>query len=64
MAATMIGHWTTFARTGNPNHPGAPHWPADTISGGSQLQFVPGNIKEADVAAEHQCAFCHHRHRN
>ena len=28
LASKMSGAWTTFARTGNPNHPGLPHWPA------------------------------------
>ena len=57
MAATMIGYWTTFARTGDPNHPGAPHWTAATVRSHNQLQLVPDRIREADVAAEHQCAF-------
>ncbi|MFJ5924973.1 carboxylesterase/lipase family protein [Kitasatospora sp. NPDC092948] len=57
MAATMIQYWTAFARTGDPNHPGAPRWSAATIRGGDQLRFVPGRILEADVAADHQCAF-------
>lgn len=28
LAAQVSGAWTAFARTGNPNHPGLPHWPA------------------------------------
>jgi len=27
LAAKMSGAWLAFARTGNPNHPGLPHWP-------------------------------------
>jgi para-nitrobenzyl esterase len=28
MSDQMAGAWVAFARTGNPNHPGIPHWPA------------------------------------
>ncbi len=28
LAAKVSGAWTAFARTGNPNHAGLPHWPA------------------------------------
>ena len=28
LADRMSGAWAAFARTGNPNHPGIPHWPA------------------------------------
>ncbi|WP_371775589.1 carboxylesterase/lipase family protein [Streptomyces sp. NBC_01438] len=57
MGATMVMYWTTFARTGSPNHAGAPKWDAGTVRGTGQLQFVPGRIRETDVAAEHQCPF-------
>jgi len=53
----MIAYWTTFARTGDPNHAGAPRWAAGTVRGTGQMQFVPDQIRQVDVAAEHQCAF-------
>jgi para-nitrobenzyl esterase len=28
MAEQIAGAWVAFARTGNPDHPGIPHWPA------------------------------------
>lgn len=55
LAASMIAYWTTFARTGNPNHAGAPKWPAGTAHG--RLQLVPDQIQPVDAAAEHQCGF-------
>jgi para-nitrobenzyl esterase len=51
----MISYWTTFARTGNPNHAGAPKWSAGTAHG--RLQLVPNQIQPVDAAAEHQCGF-------
>ncbi|SEP53119.1 para-nitrobenzyl esterase [Amycolatopsis saalfeldensis] len=55
LAASMIGYWTRFAWTGNPNRPGAPHWARATRIGTAALQFVPGAIQPVDFAAEHQC---------
>jgi para-nitrobenzyl esterase len=55
----MIGYWTRFAATGNPNSPGAPHWPRFT--GNNQIQeLAPGATAPepaAVFAASHQCAF-------
>jgi para-nitrobenzyl esterase len=57
MAATMIRYWTTFARTGNPNQSGTPHWARATPTSTAQLQLVPGAIQPVDFATEHQCQF-------
>jgi para-nitrobenzyl esterase len=58
LSAQMIGYWTQFARTGDPNHEGAPRWPA---FGGatSVLGLAPGagGIAPVDYAAEHRLAF-------
>jgi para-nitrobenzyl esterase len=59
LADTMSTYWTNFARTGDPNGPGAPKWPP----------FKTGQVQALDVAsgggvkpmpasaftAEHQC---------
>jgi para-nitrobenzyl esterase len=60
LSAQMMGYWTRFAATGNPNGGGAPNWPA--FGGGQpQLQeLVPKATApeaEAVFATAHQCAF-------
>ncbi|MEV7626386.1 carboxylesterase family protein [Actinoplanes sp. NPDC089786] len=52
LAARMIGYWSAFARTGDPNHAGAPAWP-----GATGLQLAPDAIKPVDIDARHRCAF-------
>ena len=39
MADTMSAMWVQFARTGNPNRPGLPEWPAYTVAGDRLLEF-------------------------
>ncbi|MXQ67861.1 carboxylesterase family protein [Actinomadura rayongensis] len=51
LARTMIGYWTAFARTGDPNHRGAPTWRSGTLS------LAPHAVRTVDAAAEHQCRF-------
>ncbi|MBK1787650.1 carboxylesterase/lipase family protein [Prauserella cavernicola] len=53
---TMIAHWTTFARTGDPNGPGNPDWPRFDHTG-RVLQFAPGAVHPVDHRARHQCDF-------
>ncbi|HEY3630402.1 MAG TPA: carboxylesterase family protein [Jatrophihabitantaceae bacterium] len=51
----MISYWTTFARTGNPNGFGTPHW---TPFDGRHVQsLAPHAIHPVDLATEHDCAF-------
>lgn len=39
LADKMSGAWINFAKTGNPNAPGLPKWPAYTAEGGATMLF-------------------------
>jgi para-nitrobenzyl esterase len=39
LAAKVSDAWVRFARTGNPNHPGLPEWPAYTTAAGATMIF-------------------------
>jgi para-nitrobenzyl esterase len=39
LAKRMSAAWVNFARTGNPNHPGLPHWPAYVPGEGATMIF-------------------------
>jgi len=39
LSKQMSTAWTSFARTGNPNHSGIPHWPAYTPESRSNIYF-------------------------
>lgn len=51
LAETLIGHWTGFARTGDPGGGWRPSQP------GRALSFAVAGSDEVDVAAAHRCAF-------
>jgi para-nitrobenzyl esterase len=54
----MIGYWTRFARTADPNGSEATAWPRFRQIGDSlQLAPGPGGIHTADLKAKHNCAF-------
>ena len=39
LADAMSGAWVAFARTGDPDHGGMPHWPAYTLADRSTMAF-------------------------
>jgi para-nitrobenzyl esterase len=44
----VSGAWAAFARTGNPNHKGLPHWPAWTAAGRPTMRFNADSQVEND----------------
>jgi para-nitrobenzyl esterase len=62
LAKTMIRYWTQFARAGNPNGKGTPHWPRFSAKAAHpQIQVLDSAPREvgprSDVAVSHQAAF-------
>ena len=52
VAEEMSGYWVNFARSGDPNGPGLPAWPAFTGEGGKVLYIgdpiVIGGVANVD----------------
>ena len=60
LSAQMMGYWTRFAATGNPNAGAAPHWPRFAGATPQLQELVPkATAPQTGVvfAGFHQCAF-------
>ncbi|WP_412540867.1 carboxylesterase family protein [Longispora sp. K20-0274] len=57
LADQMIGYWTRFARTGDPNGGGAPCWPARTAGRPFTMSLDAAGSHGTDLAADHRYAF-------
>jgi len=52
LAGQMSAAWAAFARTGNPNHPGLPHWPAFTEADNETMVFNTASEVRRNFEAE------------
>ncbi|MEW2135329.1 carboxylesterase family protein [Streptomyces sp. NPDC005409] len=62
LADRMVGYWTHFARTGDPNGADAPRWPrlraaSPQAPSVQSLAPGPGGIRPVDAYSAHACAF-------
>jgi para-nitrobenzyl esterase len=57
LSADMVGYWTQFARTGSPNSPARPAWPAYMLATEMFQSLVPPSpAPSSGFAAKHQCS--------
>jgi para-nitrobenzyl esterase len=40
MASAVNRYWVNFAKTGDPNGPGLPRWPAYSVAGDELMEFT------------------------
>ncbi len=58
LSETMIGYWAQFAKSGNPNRPGAPSWRQYDASAERFLSLVtPSATTESGFTRDHKCNF-------
>ena len=55
LAAQMVGYWSRFVKTGDPNGGGAPAWPALTARASAAMRLTSGpeGVGPIDFAAAH-----------
>lgn len=57
LSDSMIGYWTQFAKTGDPNSAGLPYWPRYSAANNSFESLAPPTPQvETDFDSEHLCS--------
>jgi para-nitrobenzyl esterase len=56
LADAMSAAWAAFARSGNPNHPGIPHWPSYTLADRATMVWNRTNRVVRDPFGEEKAA--------
>jgi len=56
LSEIMISYWTNFAKTGDPNGPGLPTWPAYGLTADNYLSLSPDAIRVTNTfQLDHKC---------
>jgi carboxylesterase type B len=56
LSAQMVGFWSQFAKSGNPNVAGSTAWPAYTVANDTYMTLAPGATASTNgFSAEHNC---------
>jgi para-nitrobenzyl esterase len=53
----MIGYWSAFAHSGDPNGPGTPRWNRFQPGNAAVQSLAPERVGPVDLGGEHRCGF-------
>jgi len=56
LSKTMMGYWTNFAKTGNPNGPGLPEWPELKLDH-PEVQVLDTSVRTEPAGVVERCSF-------